>query len=66
MEQELAWKRLWVVTDRALSKALSKARVTSKSQRKPRAPAGVVLARGCQSRGWQRAVPAEISYLGLV
>jgi len=45
---------------------MSKARVTSKSQRKPRAPAGVVLARGCQSRGWQRAVPAEISYLGLV
>jgi len=54
------------VTDSALPWAMSKARVTFKSQRKPRAPAGVVLARGCQSRGWQRAVPAEISYLGLV
>jgi len=63
---QLGWEKLQVVTDSALPWAMSKARVTFKSQRKPRAPAGVVLARGCQSRGWQRAVPAEISYLGLV
>lgn len=65
MQQELGWEKLRVVTDSALPQAMLKARVTSKSQTKHRAPAGV-LASGCQSRDWQRAVPAEISHLGLV